>query len=227
MFGDIGWAELLLIGVVALIVIGPEDLPGMFRQLGRFTAKIRQMSREFSRVMEDAAKESGVKDVAKDLKAVTSPGSLGLSKVKEAADRFEKWDPMKPSVKPATPTLTPQPPPTPLAEAAEKAAAPVAAATSIPAPVPAAPVIHGPATQALMDKKVAKQTVLAEATAKLKSIDAAPIDAAPAPKPAAKKPAAAKPAKPVAATPVAAKPDAPKTPGRVRTPRKTTKADDA
>ena len=37
MFGDIGWAELLLIGIVALVVIGPEDLPDMFRQVGRFT----------------------------------------------------------------------------------------------------------------------------------------------------------------------------------------------
>ena len=36
MFGDIGWAELVLIGIVALIVIGPEDLPDMFRQVGPF-----------------------------------------------------------------------------------------------------------------------------------------------------------------------------------------------
>ena len=68
MFGDIGWSELLLIGIVALIVIGPEDLPDMFRQLGRFTAKIRAMGREFSRAMEQAAKDTGVSDVAKDLK---------------------------------------------------------------------------------------------------------------------------------------------------------------
>ena len=51
MFGDIGWAELLVIGIVALIVIGPEDLPQMFRQVGRFTAKMRAMSRDFSRAM--------------------------------------------------------------------------------------------------------------------------------------------------------------------------------
>ena len=69
MFGDIGWAELILIGIVALIVIGPEDLPDMFRQLGRFTAKLRAMSREFSRAMEQAAKDTGVKDVADGLKA--------------------------------------------------------------------------------------------------------------------------------------------------------------
>ena len=97
---DIGASELLVVGVVALIVIGPKDLPDMFRQVGRFTAKIRAMGREFSRAMEEAAKESGVADVAKDVKAATSAKSLGLDAVKNAADRFEKWDPIKNAVKP-------------------------------------------------------------------------------------------------------------------------------
>jgi sec-independent protein translocase protein TatB len=57
-------------------MIGPKDLPGMFRELGRFTAKIRAMGREFSRAMEQAAKESGVKDVADDLKKATSPKAM-------------------------------------------------------------------------------------------------------------------------------------------------------
>lgn len=68
---DIGWAELLIIAIVALIVVGPKDLPGMFRTVGQFMGRARGMAREFQRSMEQAADESGLKGAADDLKSAS------------------------------------------------------------------------------------------------------------------------------------------------------------
>jgi sec-independent protein translocase protein TatB len=90
---DLGWTELLLIGIVALIVVGPKDLPLLFRKVGNFVGKARSMAREFSRAMDDAADETGVKEVAKSLKAASNPLQAGLDQVKSAATDFTKYSP--------------------------------------------------------------------------------------------------------------------------------------
>ncbi len=93
---DLGWTELLVIGIVALIVVGPKDLPVLFRNIGKFVGKMRGMAREFSRAMNDAADEAGVNEVAKGLKAATNPVGTAMDGVKSAAkDMTAGLDPTK------------------------------------------------------------------------------------------------------------------------------------
>ncbi len=82
---DLGWTELLVIGIVALIVVGPKDLPVLFRNVGRFVGKAKGMAREFSSAMHEAAEESGVNEMTKGLKSATNPVASAMDGVKDAA----------------------------------------------------------------------------------------------------------------------------------------------
>ena len=83
MFG-LGWAEIMVAAVVGLIVIGPKELPVVFRKIGQFVGKAKGMARDFSRAMNDAADDSGMKD------AMDSMNSL-QDGVRSVTDPTTKW----------------------------------------------------------------------------------------------------------------------------------------
>lgn len=91
---DIGWQELLVIGALALIVVGPKDLPGLLRSVGQWVGKIRGMAREFQRSMNDAAREADVanfkelRDLKDDINSmnVTSPTAMAKKVIGDADD---------------------------------------------------------------------------------------------------------------------------------------------
>ena len=67
---DLGWMELLIIGVVALIVVGPKDLPMMFKTVGIFVGKAKKIAREFQTTMNAAASETGLQETAEMFKDI-------------------------------------------------------------------------------------------------------------------------------------------------------------
>ena len=70
MLPEIGATELLVIAVVALIVVGPKDLPLMLRKLGQFMAKLRGMAAEFRASFDEMARQSELDELRKEVEAM-------------------------------------------------------------------------------------------------------------------------------------------------------------
>jgi sec-independent protein translocase protein TatB len=133
---DIGWSELLVIGVVAIVVVGPKELPRLMRTFGHYTGKLRSMASDFQRQFEDAVRDSEIDEVRKamqDFHAQVSDVNLRGTVDKPL---------MMPT--PAEPTSAVTPPPTPKATPKprtkkSKTASPKPASTKAAAAKPASP----------------------------------------------------------------------------------------
>jgi sec-independent protein translocase protein TatB len=127
---DIGWSELLVIGVVALIAIGPKELPGVLRSVGQWTGKIRRMASEFQDQFREAMREAEMSDLKKEIDEAT--GKLSSSFDPLDFKESTEWKPAE------TPTASADAPPAPPAEAiaADAAVAPPAE-PQLPLPEPA------------------------------------------------------------------------------------------
>ncbi|MBS7695709.1 MULTISPECIES: Sec-independent protein translocase protein TatB [unclassified Chelatococcus] len=67
---DIGWSELLLVGAVALVVIGPKDLPRALKTVGQFTTKLKRMAAEFQSQFNEAMREAELDDIKRSVDSV-------------------------------------------------------------------------------------------------------------------------------------------------------------
>src|SRR5579864_588436 len=142
MLFDIGWPELMLIGVIALVVIGPKDLPRALRVAGFWVRKARTLSREFQSSIDQMIREAELDEVREDLKkaaefdlekeirsTVDPTGELAESiKPPDLPDYFEEPGATMPVVTEEAPALA----------APTEAAMPEAAPVSEGAPDPAA-----------------------------------------------------------------------------------------
>jgi sec-independent protein translocase protein TatB len=138
---DIGWSELVVIAVVALIAIGPKELPGVLRMVGQWMGKARKMAAEFQGQFQEAMREAEMADLKKSFDEVKEAASgftggnlmTSLQKDVGAALRIDDIDkpatsetPVSetPAIEPPVTPTTPEPPtPETFAEAETHAAA--------------------------------------------------------------------------------------------------------
>jgi len=88
---DIGWSELVVIGVVALIVIGPKELPAVLRAIGQWTTKIKRMAGEFQSQFQEAMREAEMADLKKEVDAATKGMTSHFDPLD--VDEATRWEP--------------------------------------------------------------------------------------------------------------------------------------
>jgi len=111
---DIGWSELVVIAVVALIAIGPKELPGVLRMVGQWMGKARKMAAEFQGQFQEAMREAEMADLKKSFDEVRdaasgfASGNVMTSLQKDVGDALHIGDIDKPAIEPpATSTEAP------------------------------------------------------------------------------------------------------------------------
>lgn len=137
---DIAWSELLLVAVVAILVVGPKELPGMLRSLGRMLGNLRRTADEFRKHFDEAVREAGGEELQREVKSLKQNNPLNQirSSIEDATKDVSATSKPKAASAPAVPPdheeyddLGPPPPPLPPKNA--PAAPEASAGTSHPA----------------------------------------------------------------------------------------------
>jgi sec-independent protein translocase protein TatB len=83
---DVGWQELLVIGIVALIVVGPKELPTLLRTVGRYIGMIKKQAAEFRAQFDEAMRESELDKLKKDVESIKADAENTLRDVERTVD---------------------------------------------------------------------------------------------------------------------------------------------
>lgn len=86
--GGMGGLEIVVVALIALVVIGPKDLPIFLRKLGRFTAKVRGMAQEFRNSFDELARQSELDELRKEVEALRNTAARPLGP--ELEDHFRE-----------------------------------------------------------------------------------------------------------------------------------------
>ena len=69
---DLGWSKLIIIAMLAIVVVGPKDLPALLRTIGKFVGQIRRQADEFRRQFDDAMRDTELDQIRKDVEDIKS-----------------------------------------------------------------------------------------------------------------------------------------------------------
>ncbi len=209
---DIGWSELLIIAVVALVVIGPKELPATLRSIGKITTRARKMAGEFRSQFDEAMREAELDDVRQTISDAQKLNPV--NSLREAMNPLRQMgNEIKADLQRSTTSDNPAATSTPAEPLSEPAmglpetpsvAPAISGAPAVVAPAPAVTAQEAPATPKPVRKPRAKlpaktDEVAAAPAAKAKPAPAAKTSAAPAKTAAAKAAPAKAPAKTMAA----------------------------
>ncbi|MCB8822101.1 Sec-independent protein translocase protein TatB [Microvirga rosea] len=159
---DMSWGEVMVIGAVALIVIGPKDLPKALRTVGQVTGKLRRMAAEFQGQFQEAMREADLDDAKRQLQglndSVTSM-NRGFNPMQTIRDEL-KGAIETPASAAADPSSSSQPPEKSPAETVSEAAAQARGEASPPAPVDPLLALPIPSVPPIVDPAESIATVL-------------------------------------------------------------------
>ncbi len=94
---DLGWSEMLVVLVIAIVVVGPKDLPKAIATISRYIRKARTMAKDFQTGMDQLAKDTEFEDIQKDIKKATA-FDIKADLEKTLADIDPDEDDMKPEI---------------------------------------------------------------------------------------------------------------------------------
>lgn len=135
MLPEVGATELLVIAAIALIVVGPKDLPVMLRKLGQFIGRMRSMANEFRASFDEMARQSELDELRREVEAMRAnryfdPGQLAADEASQARAE-EIFTDIQQSL---TAPIEPAPPPEPVPLAKPKRRAPAKTTTAVQTP---------------------------------------------------------------------------------------------
>lgn len=93
---DLGWTELLVIGILTILIFGPKELPVVFRTVTQWLGKARSVAREFQRTVDDMARETELDDIRKAAKNAASDMNTMVDPSGSMDGLFDDPDKQKP-----------------------------------------------------------------------------------------------------------------------------------